>query len=336
MDRTSEQLWAENLFDRDKVQIHEFESIPVSQEVSLMDEQWLKEFAPALHENSAELYTLGYHTPAIVNHVGEDALEMSVYFRAGRFHKIKALLPREKFVICVERGQYDIKPHVFVKGSWLTDLHLRHHSVFAIFDAIGVKKALGRGTLSSGQLQALRNAIDTIANEHTSVALISFADSLLVKTNYQIGQYDSTIRYSYEPEALLGLFPAISRAYSEVLGLSVYAVVTQGLNVYADGALIHISRDHNHISLNSLGLPFAQLLEMAEAVNVAIHDGSHAPADLYMDESFYHSLSFDGARFDKNERPKYRYEAPMDSAGSFYYAENFDTISRALRVNGAP
>ena len=315
--------------------VYDFDKTPLHEEVSLMDEQWLKDFAPALERNTPQLYELGYHTKAIVNSIGPDALEISVYLTHRRFHEIKALLPRDRFVICVERPEYDIKPHIFVKGSWLTDLHLRNHSVFAIFDAIGVKAALAREEIASDKLASLRDALDQIANEQSSFALVSFADSVLVKTNYQLGQYDSPIQYSYEPESVIRLFPTIQAAYREVLGLGVYAVITQGVNLDADGSLLHVSRSHNHISLNSLGLPFVQMLAIGEAVNKAIHSKAHEPMDLYMDKSFYHSLAFDWGRFDKDARPKYEYAAPMDSATNYYFAESFDTISGALRAKDA-
>ena len=116
-------------------------------------------------------------------------------------------MPRDAFITCAEVPEYDEKPHVFVRGEWLTGLHLRPYSAFAMIDAIGVKQMLNRGELSSAKLVALRERIDRIAGDNPGAAFVSFADSLLVKTNWSVGKYDSEITYSYEPEALVHLFP---------------------------------------------------------------------------------------------------------------------------------
>ena len=217
-----------DLFNPSVTNVHDFESVPLHEEVSLVDEQWLKKFAPALEGNPPILYGVGYHTKAIVNSRTADGLEISTYLTSHRFHEIKVVLPRNKFVTCVARPQYDIRPHIFVKGSWLTELHLRSHSVFGIFDAIGVKHALAKGEITSDKLAALRDSLDEIADEQSSLALISFADSLLVKANFHLGQYDSPIKYSYEPEAVIRLFPLIQAVYRNVLGLKVTLLLLRG------------------------------------------------------------------------------------------------------------
>ncbi len=68
-----------------------------------------------------------------------------------------------------------------------------------------------------------------------------------------------------------------------------------------------------------------------KAARAAIRSNIHPPSDIYMDRSFYHSLDFD-YRFDKNARPQYRYEDPGGTAVGYYFAENVDTISGALRA----
>lgn len=322
---------AREFFNPSVVTIFNFEDVPIGSEVWLMDEQWIKEFAPALEDHTPGVYDVGFHTSAIIHRVNEDSLSVSIYMTGNHYLEIRATLPRDDFVICVDRPEYDVKTRLFVTSRWLSDIHLRHHSTFAIFDAIGVKKALKSGTIRKVALEALRIRIDAIADETPKMALISFADSLLIKANYQVGQYDSSIRYSYNPDAMVRLFPVIEQAFQDTLGLGVYAVITQGINEYSDGSLLHLSRDHNHVSLNSLGQPFAQLLAIDRAVNEAIHHRTHAAADLYLDRRFYNSLPFDYAKFDKSTRQKYPYDSPMDDGDNYYYAENFSTITDALK-----
>ena len=114
-----------------------------------------------------------------------------------------------------------------------------------------------------------------------------------------------------------------------MLGLGIYAVVAQGGNEYYDSSLLHISKSANHICLNSIGLPFAQLLEIDNAVRKAIRSGVHPPSDIYMDEHFYHSLRF-SLEFDKNAEPSAAYHAPLSSTGSDYYFSSIDKILENL------
>jgi hypothetical protein len=246
---------------------------------------------------------------------------------------MRVILPRDQFVTCVDCYEYDEKPHLFVKGGWLTNLHLRAHSVFAIVDAIGIKAALSSGTLTRKRLIRLRNRIDTIGKKYPAISFVSFADSLLLKSNWFVGQYNSRIRYTYEPEAFVRVLGDIRAAYRQVFGMEIYAILSQGSNEYYDDALLHISSSKNHISLNSLGLPFAQLMAIEAAARRAIKEGVHAPAELYMEEDFFHSLSFkyEFAK-DKNDHPKNRYQSPMATGETFYFYSDYQTIKDNLRL----
>jgi hypothetical protein len=224
-------------------------------------------------------YSIGYYSPAAVRVIGTDSIELSWYPNTfDRFHQIRIEFPRSVFITCVGSWEYDYDPVIFVHGDWLTNLHLRSHSVFALVDAINVKKALASGLLERSKLIELRDRIDEIAAGNPCVAFMSFADSLLLKSNYSVGQYDSDIKYTYDPERILRLLPEIQAAYASVLGLEIYAVVTQGSNEYYDDALLHISSSNNHISFNSLGLPFAQTQAIEHSARTAIKLRVHRPA----------------------------------------------------------
>lgn len=228
-----------------------------------MDEKWMVEFEAALikslDDEGDSAYSVGYYSAAIARALDCDHIELSWYpNRIDRFHQIRVTLPRSAFITCIASWQYDYDPVIFVRGDWLCSLHLRSHSIFALVDAINVKKALASGVLTRSKLIELRDRIDEIAAKNPSVAFMSFADSILLKSNYFVGQYDSGTKYTYEPERILWLLPEIRSAYAGVLGLDIYAVITQGGNEYYDDALMHLSRSGNHFSFNSLGLPFAQ------------------------------------------------------------------------------
>jgi hypothetical protein len=229
----------------------------------------------------------------------------------------------------VDCWQYDEKPHIFVRHGWLTNLHLRPFSAFALVDAIGVKNAITRHELNRKRLSELRNRIDHLAAQNPAVGFVTFADSLLLKTNWSVGTFDSNVTYTYEPEVLVNLFQPLSRIYDEVLGLRIYAVVTQGVNEYYDDSLIHISASANHVCLNSIGLPFAQLLAIDSAVRVALRDGLHAPSDLYIDQDFFNSLRFRFG-FDKHTQTRARYRAPLSDVESAYCICDVGALLRNL------
>ena len=107
--------------------------------------------------------------------------------------------------------------------------------------------------------------------------------------------------------------------------MSIYAVITQGVNEYADTSLIHISPARAHVSLNSLGLPFAQLLAIDEAARHGIRSGRHGPHELYVDDLFFHSLRFKYG-FDKHAQPNASYVAPMSIAEGKYYCTSAEAI----------
>lgn len=306
----------------------DFEKVPLDRDVFLMDERWLSEWEAGYLDlfEGKEFPNVGYISYAAIRSATFDTLEISWYPNVfDRFHEVSVRLPREAFVACIDVYDYDEKPHIFVKGDWLSSLHLRPYSAFALIDAIGVKQALTAGHLSGTKLIALRDGIDKIAETTPGVAFVSFADSLLLKANWFVGQFDSDITYSYEPEKLIRLFPQVASVYQDILGMSIYATITQGVNEYADPSLIHQSTSGAHISLNSLGLPFAQLLAIDEAARSAIRSGRHECHQLYVDELFFHSLRFKYG-FDKHAQSSAAYSAPISSSPGRYYCTSAKTI----------
>lgn len=108
-----------------------------------------------------------------------------------------------------------------------------------------------------------------------------------------------------------------------------YAILTQGTNEYYEDSLVHISSGKNHISLNSLGIPFAQLMAIETSVRAAIRAEEHGRFELYLDEHFYNSLRF-RFEFDKRARPKYAYSTPMMDSGSRYYCAQLQDVLENL------
>jgi hypothetical protein len=318
------------MFEHEAFDRYAFEDIPLNRDIYLMDEKWMPEYETSLLRvfagKGGDDEPVGYISYACARKFMPEGAELSWYPNVyDRFHEVAIWLPKDAYVTCVGSWRCDEKPRIFVKGDWLNHLHLRSYTVFALIDAVGVKAAIRSNTLTRDRLVRLRSRIDDLAAHYPEVWFISFADSLLLKSNWTVGHYESAVKYTYRPEIFFKLFAELRGFYQEELGLEIYATLTQGSNEYYDDDVTHVSASGNHISLNSLGLPFAQLMAIDEAARAAIRSGVHSPNDLYMDELFFRSIRFKHS-FEKNRQPRNRYSSPMKDGGSHYFYASADTV----------
>jgi len=321
------------LFDHELFDNYDFESVPLNRDIYVVDEVYLEEYEQAMLTffGGADYEYVGYVSFFAANKINASTIELSWYPNTyDRFHEVSVSLPRDQFITCVGCWQYDEKPRIFVKSGWLEQIHLRSYSIFAMVDAIGVKKALEEGPLTRQRLIELRGQIDCLAKEYPDISFISFADSLLLKSNWTVGHHKSDVSYSYKPEIFVRLAHELNDIYQSTLGLQAYAVIAQGSNEYYDDNLLHISESGNHISLNSLGIPFAQIMEIEAAARSSIKNGIHPPSDLYMDEKYFRSLRFK-FEFQKSSQPKCTYQSKMIGTISQYYYSVFNTILENLK-----
>lgn len=325
-------IMSDKLFDHEDIELLPLEEVPLDRDIFLMGEGWMKDYSDMLVGalSGGEWGHPGYISYAAARKVNADSIELSWYPNVyDRFHEMRIFLPRSAFLACVTCPKYDEKPRIFVKDDWHNDLYLRANSVFALVDAIGVKVALSAGNITAAQLDQLRTQLDLIAEKNPQIALVSFADSLLIKANWSVGMVGSEVQYTYDPERLLHVLPAIANAYKDCLGLEIYAVVTQGRNEFYRDELIHVSPRGHHISLNSLGIPFAQLLAMEHAARTALKAGIHPPANLYLDSQLFHSLKWRDT-FQKGGSAKFPYASPMTSTDCHYVCLGIDLALQNL------
>jgi len=318
------------LFENSDIDKYPYEEIPLNEDCLLMSEIYMGEFDEALtkmlRREECNPYEVGYVSPVAIRKINDNSLDLSWYPNTcTRFHEVSISLPREKIKICVGCLQYDIKPYIFVDRDWLEELHLREYSIFALIDAIGVKNAIRNNTLTKEKLLGLRERIDCLAEQHKDISFISLADSLILKSNWAVGYFHKGIECSYKPEVFLTIIKGLQEIYQEVLGLDIYAILTQGSNEYYEEPLLHISGSKNHICLNSLGVPFAELLAIEKAVKTAIKTGIHPPMQIYLDEQYYHSLQLKYA-YEKNKKPKNSYAAIMKSQQPNYFYASCDVL----------
>lgn len=312
-----------------------FDNLPLGGDLFLMDQQWLPaweaEWIKCFKGEDADPYGVGFISRASVCRVDGNHAEIEWFANTHtRFHAIRTTLPREAFVICALAHEYERRSTVFVRSEWLDDLHARAHSTFAMIDASGFAKALKLGSITKAALRTLRDRIDSLADGTPQVSFTSFADSLLIKTNWIVGSWNSPSTAEYLPEKFIALIGDIDRAYQDILGLRTYAVVSQGSNEYYDDALVHTSRHGNHVSLNSLGLPFAQIHAIEAAARSAIKKSAHGPAELYLDRDFFLSLGIDDYKW-RMSLPEFEYDQKLSSDQGLYICLSRDELLKHLR-----
>jgi hypothetical protein len=238
------------------------------------------------------------------------------------------ILPRKQIVVCVGSWNYDEKPSIFVKSEWLKNLHLRSNSVFGLIDAAGVKSAINNGDLTRKKLQLLKRKMDELAGRHRDISFISFADSILLKSNWTAGHFKIGVKYTYKPEVFIHVFKEMQSIYSEVLGLTIYGIFTQGSNEYYDDPLLHISKTRNHVCLNSLGTPFAELLAIERTARKATKDLVHAEQEIYMDAQYFNSLKINqDFRFSGCGRHEYKSIMNENVVKKYFYSSCADIIA---------
>lgn len=318
------------MFEHEKIDTHSFDEIPLNQDCMLMSEQYMEEFSDALismlEGSDVNPYEVGYVGYVAAKKININSLELSWYPNIHtRFHEVSISIPRDKIKAIVGCLRYDMKPYIFVDHEWLEHIYTSKYCVFALIDAVGVKNALRDNLLNSKKLIELRETIDALAEQHEDISFISFADSLLLKSNWSAGYFKKKIECTYKPEVFLRIIEKIQAVYRNLLGLEIYAVLTQGSNEYYNDSLLHISPTKNHICLNSLGLPFAELLAIEATAKEAIKDKTHPPEEIYMDEQYYHSLRFKYG-FNKSRKPHNAYKAIMKTEDPHYFYSPLDVL----------
>ena len=318
---------------------YSYEDVPLDRDIFLVDGTQLEAYRDMMlrfFSGEEYDYKLCPVTPVAARTIRNDSIELSWYPNVyDRFHEVVVNLPRSAFLACVGSWRSDEKPRVFVDSSWLKNLHLRNNSIFALVDAAGMKGALLNGSLKREALLKIREEIDLLAANYEEVLFISFADSVLLKSSWNPSYVNATTKYKYNPELFLHLAKAINQIYIEALGLDTYMILSQGTNEFYNDPLHHVSDAGNHISLNSLGIPFAVLMDIEAAARSRIRSGDHQPAELYLDESFLRSLRLKFS-FEKNSLPSFQYQTKMSRAGSLYYLADRDGIISNIKGSEQP
>lgn len=318
------------LFDNPIFEHFAPEDIPQRSDLFMVDakfmEHWGRCWAEKKGEGNDDVVFVSYIS---VEKASAHALELRWFLNIStRFHALQIILPRDKITAAFGINGYDEKIHLFVDSDWLAMLHSRLYAAFGMVDAIGVKDALRKGAIKKENLEGLLGRIDRIAVEHPEIAFVSFADSILLKGNWSVNYVRKGQPQTYQPEKLVVVFGKLSKAFQDELGLAAYGIFTQGSNEFYGNQLLHLSGPQNHVGLNALGAPFAQLLEIDAAVKQAIRTGEHPPVDLYLDEHFFASMNFESWECKDKARRAIYHSKIMDGTGIYIYSKYEEMLAQ--------
>src|SRR5580692_4452402 len=210
------------MFEHEIFDKYDFDNIPLNTDIYLRDEIFISGYEASLLKvnNAEEWVPVGEVSFVAARRVNKSSIELTWYPNTfDRWHALSIILPRKQIVVCVGCSNYDEKPSIFVKGEWLKNLHLRSNSVFGLIDVDGVKSAILEGALTRHKLRLLKRRMDELAGRYRKISFISFADSVLLKSNWTAGHFKMGVKYTYEPEIFIHLFKEIQTVYRVVLKL---------------------------------------------------------------------------------------------------------------------
>lgn len=166
---------SKQLFEHESIDKYSFDEIPLNQDCMLMSEQYMEEFSAALIEmlrgGEVNPYEVGYVGYVSARKINANSIDMSWYPNVNtRFHEVSISIPKDKIKTCVDCWQYDIRPYIFIDHEWLENLYMREYCVFALVDAIGVKKAMRENLLNKENIIRLRDMIDALAEQQKNIS----------------------------------------------------------------------------------------------------------------------------------------------------------------------
>lgn len=199
-----------------------------------------------------------------------------------RYHLISDFLSH-KDIESLKVGR-DGETYVVIKQDCYDELWKRYSVSFAYIDFIGTKEIFRQSSSELIKLlERIQSTIDVYANSHPEIAIISFADSLILKTAWSYYK-----KLSYSPEEFLKNVLDLRNKLHYKYGIGSYVIVTQGHNLVNSGNLLHRNSKGNHIGLLSVGPPFASLF----GIDSVVKDLSDTDKrSFYLDKLFYDSLN---------------------------------------------
>ncbi|OGU30409.1 MAG: hypothetical protein A2057_11790 [Ignavibacteria bacterium GWA2_35_9] len=278
---------------------YKYEEIPINRDIFIISGFQLKDFEKhwqhyfsvenieLKHPNNFLNYKVGY-----VQKLTNNSLEINIGLNTFiRFHGASRILPSAKVLACVEFTSIGDKPYLIVDGDWFEDNEKAIFSSYAMVDAIGMRSLLEQvGNITETQINNFKSMINNIASEYEEYFFLTYADSVIVKSNWI--PKDREYVKTYQPEILLKVINRIFDSFKSAFHLDAYAVITQGANQVMGNSNFEISPEKNHIFFSSLGAHFAELFEIDRVIRENIKNGIHSRKNLYLSNSFFLTLQF--------------------------------------------
>jgi hypothetical protein len=319
-------------FDHPNFEVFTPDTLQPNTEMLLQDEIYIADYQKLISDldNGKPWKSVGYVSFVTVARKTPHSIELSFCSdRADRVHDFFVSLPNDQIVDCVRAWKWDERPTLFVKSQWLEKILMRSNCIFGLIDAIGVGEKLTKGIAIDERLLKVRSGLDKIASRYSQIFFVSFSDSVLLKSHWSLGFFKTGVRYSYDPESFIHVFEEVKTLFKEALNLGVYGVFTQGINEYYNESLRHISESENHVCLNSIGAPFADLFAIEESAR-QVHKEMEKTCDLYLDESYFKSLKLN-AKFRQSVLDWHSYNSRLRKAEAWYACVTCDEILQNLK-----
>jgi len=208
-----------------------------------------------------------------------------------RFHGVMKRLPRSQFDSAYHIDGYQKRPYIIVDDEWIDSIAKIENSLYAYIDIIGIKKYITeKGKISKDNYQQLISEVDEIADKYENYAFISFADNILIKSNWSacITEYENL----FCPEKLILVIKEIREAIKKSLNLDAYAIATQGVNYVENNNLFLKSGKNNHFAIPSIASPFSEIFDIDNKIKDNIRNGIHGEFQLYLSESLAKSMKY--------------------------------------------
>lgn len=168
-------------------------------------------------------------------------------------------------------------------------------------------------------LKKVQRIFDDFAKRHQNIVIWSFADSLIIKSNWC---YYKKIKYC--PESFLKTILELRTILSKKIGIKSYIILTQGQNYIGSDKTVHINSTCNHFGMLSYGPPFTSLFEIDNAVKKLELKQKRS---LYIEKKFYDSLN-NKSFFDASTKNEFPFTCSFLKTDNKYIAVNVNDFIR--------
>jgi hypothetical protein len=202
----------------------------------------------------------------------------------------------------------DGNKYIVLRKQRYDSLWRRNSVTFGLIDLIGTKKKVEKAPLLlMKEMAKIQNILDRFASKNPEIAILSFADSLIIKTTWSYHK-----ERTYNPELFLKTISQLMNLLKAKINSDSYAIITQGQNFIEAKKILHIKG--NHIGMLSIGYPFAALFEIDKRVKVL---DSKEKRSMYMEDVFYYSLTEELPFLDISTKKEHAFASPLIGSSSF-------------------